>query len=57
MTKKITKNGKFSESINYALEGIVTAIKTERNMRIHIFVGILVVILSLIFYRFTIHLI
>ncbi|MGB6127570.1 MAG: diacylglycerol kinase [Psychrilyobacter sp.] len=49
MKKKITKNGKFNESINYALEGIVTAIKTERNMRIHIFAGILVVILSLIF--------
>jgi len=49
MKKKITKNGKFSESVNYALEGIVTAIKTERNMRIHIFAGILVVILSLIF--------
>lgn len=49
MKKKITKNAKFSESINYALEGIVTAIKTERNMRIHIFTAILVVILSLIF--------
>lgn len=49
MTKKITKNGKFSESINYALEGIVTAVKTERNMRIHIFTAILVAILSLMF--------
>jgi len=49
MKKKITKNGKISESVNYALEGIVTAIKTERNMRIHIFAGILVAVLSLIF--------
>lgn len=49
VTKKITKNGKFSESINYALEGIVTAIKTERNMRVHIFAAILVAILSLMF--------
>ena len=49
MTKKITKNAKLSESVNYALEGIVTAIKTERNMRIHIFAAILVAILSLIF--------
>ncbi|MEI6857302.1 diacylglycerol kinase [Psychrilyobacter sp.] len=49
MTKKITKNDKFSESVNYALKGIVIAIKTERNMRIHIFVAILVAILSLMF--------
>lgn len=49
MTKKITKNDKFSESLNYALEGIVTAIKTERNMRFHIFIAILAVVLSLIF--------
>lgn len=49
MKKKITKNAKFSESVNYALEGIVIAIKTEKNMRIHIFTAILIVILSLIF--------
>ena len=49
MTKKISKNGKISESVNYALEGIFMAIKTERNMRIHIFIAMLVVILSLIF--------
>jgi len=49
MKRKITKNSKFSEGINYALEGIATAIKTERNMRLHIFVAMLVIILSLIF--------
>ncbi|OQY42148.1 MAG: hypothetical protein B6227_03000 [Fusobacteriia bacterium 4572_74] len=49
MKKKTTKNSKFSESINYALEGIVAAITTERNMRFHMFVAILVVILSLMF--------
>jgi len=49
MKKKIIKNAKFSESINYALEGIVIAIKTEKNMRFHIFTAILVVMLILIF--------
>jgi diacylglycerol kinase (ATP) len=49
MGKKISKNNNFSESINYALEGIVTAIKTERNMRIHIYIAMLVIILCLTF--------
>ena len=50
MGKKISKNNSFSESINYALEGIVTAIKTERNMRIHISIAMLVIILCFTFW-------
>ena len=49
MPKKISKNSNFSESVNYALEGIVVAIKTERNMRIHIYIAMLVIILCLTF--------
>jgi len=49
MGKGINKNTKFTQSINYAIEGLITAVKTERNMRIHISIAMLVVILCLIF--------
>lgn len=43
---------KFTDSFNYAIEGIIYAIKTQRNMRIHMFIAILVLIFSL-FFDFT----
>ena len=49
MGKKVGKNNSFSESVGYALEGIATAIKTERNMRIHIYIAVLVIMLCLVF--------
>ncbi len=36
-------------SFNYAIEGIVYALRTQRNMRIHMFVAILVLAASLFF--------
>ncbi|MCK5780053.1 MAG: diacylglycerol kinase [Psychrilyobacter sp.] len=49
MGKQLKKNTKLTQSINYAIEGLITAVKTERNMRIHISVAMLVIILCLIF--------
>ena len=37
------------ESFNYAVSGIIYTLKTERNMRIHLIIAILVVLLSLFF--------
>lgn len=37
------------ESFNYAVTGILTAIKRERNMRIHYFIALIVIFLSLFF--------
>lgn len=37
------------DSFNYAVSGIITAIKTEKNMRIHYLIAILVITLSLFF--------
>ena len=37
------------ESFNYAVTGIISAIKTERNMKIHYFIALLVIFLSLFF--------
>ncbi len=49
MKKKVGKNTSFSESLNYALEGLVVAIRTEKNIRVDIYITMLVIILSLIF--------
>ena len=40
---------KLIESFNYAFEGIIYALKTQRNMKIHFFTAILVLTLSLFF--------
>lgn len=43
---------KFTDSFNYAIEGIIYAIKTQKNMKIHMFIAIVVLVLSL-FFNFT----
>lgn len=40
---------KFTDSFNYAIEGIIYAIRTQRNMKIHMAAAILVLIFSLFF--------
>ena len=42
------KMKKIRNSFKYAIEGIWTAFKTERNMKIHIFIMILVIIAGII---------
>lgn len=37
------------DSFNYAVNGIISALKTERNMKIHYLLAIIVIILSLFF--------
>ncbi|NLV89314.1 MAG: phosphatase PAP2 family protein [Tissierellia bacterium] len=37
------------DSFNFAVNGIISALKTERNMRIHYLIAIIVIILSLFF--------
>ena len=37
------------ESFNYAVSGIIYTLKTERNMRVHFIIAILVILLSLFF--------
>lgn len=44
----ISKFKRFLLSFKYALEGIFNTIKTERNMRIHITIMILVIVLGFI---------
>lgn len=43
---------KFTDSFNYAIEGIIYSIKTQRNMKIHIAIAIIVLLFSL-FFDFT----
>ena len=43
------KTKKLINSFKYAIYGIVTSFKTERNMKIHIFVMILVIISGIVF--------
>ncbi|MCF6461073.1 diacylglycerol kinase [Clostridium sp. Cult3] len=43
------KSRSLIESFNYAVSGIIYTLKTERNMRIHFFISIVVIILSLFF--------
>lgn len=40
---------KFTESFNHAIEGIIYTVRTQRNMKIHMFVAILVLFFSLFF--------
>lgn len=40
---------KFTDSFNHAIEGIVYTIKTQRNMKIHMVIAVLVLLLSLFF--------
>ncbi len=44
-----TKTKKLINSFKYAISGIGTSFKTERNMKIHIFVMILVIIAGIVF--------
>ena len=43
------KNKKIINSFKYALQGIFTSFKTEKNMKIHIIIMILVIIAGVIF--------
>ncbi len=40
---------KWVESANYAIEGILHAVKTERHLRYHFYAAVLILLLSLIF--------
>lgn len=43
------KSKNLMDSFNYAIEGIIYTLKTQRNMRIHIIIAIIVLLLSLLF--------
>lgn len=43
------KSRSLIESFNYAVSGIIYTLKTERNMRIHFVISIIVILLSLFF--------
>lgn len=43
------KRGKFISSFNYAVQGIVSALKTERNMKFHYLAALGVIVASLFF--------
>ena len=47
--KKKWKNREFTTSFEFALTGIITAVKEERNMRKHLVSAILVVLAGLVF--------
>ena len=42
------KTKKLANSFKYAFEGFITSFKTERNMKIHIFIMLLVILLGII---------
>lgn len=46
---QLMKNRNLIDSFNNAINGIIAAIKSERNMKIHVFAAIVVFILSLLF--------
>ena len=46
---KKTKGRSLISSFNYAVSGIISAIKTEKNMKIHYFIAIIAIIASLFF--------
>lgn len=48
MVIKMKKEKKLMNSFKYAFEGIFTALKTERNIKIHIIIMILVIIFGII---------
>ena len=43
-----TKTKKLINSFKYAIEGIISSFRTEQNMKIHIFIMILVIILGIV---------
>ncbi len=43
------KSNKLIDSFNYAIDGIIYTLKTQRNMRIHVAIAIIVLLLSLMF--------
>lgn len=43
------KRGKFISSFNYAVQGIISALKTERNMKFHYLAALGVIVASLFF--------
>lgn len=43
------KSRSIIESFNYAVTGIISALKTEKNMRIHFVIALLVIVISLFF--------
>ena len=45
--KRTVSNSSVIKSFDCALKGLVYAIKTERNMRIHMIIAIMVIIISL----------
>ena len=47
--KQIEKNKNFVASVEFALQGIKTVFKEERNMRTHVLMGILAVISGFVF--------
>ncbi|MGX7198100.1 diacylglycerol kinase family protein [Enterococcus olivae] len=47
--RSIEKNKRFINSVEFALTGIKTVYKDERNMRSHTIVGILVILLGFLF--------
>ncbi|ALS00807.1 UDP kinase [Enterococcus silesiacus] len=47
--KQTTKNKHFVASLEFALQGIKTVFKEERNMRTHVFMGIVAIIAGFIF--------
>lgn len=47
MVKGVKKSSSLQESFRYAMEGIMYTIRTQRNMRIHIIIGMFVVLFSL----------
>lgn len=46
--KVVEKSKKLINSFKYAIQGILSSFKTERNMKIHIFVMILVIIAGIL---------
>lgn len=46
--KVVEKSKKLINSFKYAIQGILSSFKTERNMKIHIFVMILVIVAGVI---------
>ncbi|MGX7262770.1 diacylglycerol kinase family protein [Enterococcus crotali] len=47
--KQTTKNKHFVASLEFALQGIKTVFKEERNMRTHVFMGIVAIVAGFIF--------
>lgn len=42
------KKGSIKDSFNYAIEGVIEAVKSERNMKIHAIITVVMLILSLL---------